>query len=104
MKKIIAATSDMDWVNTHQINKNSKYSKGHLDPENHKNVMNCTYYIVFEQNYKNVQWWKAKKERIQKQIADNDQNQMKVIFQHSKRVLETFRLVAIKSILTLYNI
>ena len=40
--------------------------------------MNCTYYIVFEQNYKNVQWWKAKKERIQKQIADNDEKQMKV--------------------------
>ena len=65
-------------MNTHQINPHSTYSKGHLDPENHKNVMNCTYYIVFEQNYKNVQWWNVKKARIQKQIADNDQKQMKV--------------------------
>ena len=56
----------------------SQYFNGHLDPENHKNVMNCTYYIVFEQNYKNVQWWNVKKARIQKQIAENDQNQMKV--------------------------
>ena len=33
---------------------------------------------MFEQNYKNVQWWNVKKARIQKQIADNDQKQMKV--------------------------
>jgi len=78
MKKIIAATKDLDWVDTHKINPNSKYSKGHLDPDNHKNVMNCTYYIVFEQNYKNVHWWNVKKDRIKKQIAENDEKQMKV--------------------------
>ena len=32
--------------------------------------MNCTYYIVFEQNYKNYQWWKNKKDRI-KQTRDD---------------------------------
>ena len=68
----------IDWVNTHQINQNSKYYRGHLNPENHKNVMNCTYYIVFEQNYKNIQWWNEKKQRIQKQIETNDEKQMKV--------------------------
>ena len=68
----------IDWVNTHQINKHSKYYRGHLDPDNHKNVMNCTYYIVFEQNYKNIQWWNEKKERIQKQIKNNDEKQMEV--------------------------
>ena len=40
--------------------------------------MNCTYYIVFEQNYKNIQWWNEKKQRIQKQIETNDEKQMKV--------------------------
>ena len=70
----------IDWVNTHQINKNSKYYKGHLDPDNHKNVMNCTYYIVFEQNYKHIQWWNDKKERIKKQIENNDVKQMEVNF------------------------
>ena len=68
----------IDWVNTHQINSDSQYFNGHLDPENHKNVMNCTYYIVFEQNYKNVQWWNVKKERIKKQIAENNKKQMEV--------------------------
>ena len=40
--------------------------------------MNCTYYIVFEQNYKQILWWKNKKERIQKQIETNDTKQMEV--------------------------
>ena len=40
--------------------------------------MNCTYYIVFEQNYKKILWWKNKKERIQKQIETNDTKQMEV--------------------------
>ena len=54
----------LDWVNTNEINPESKYYRGHLDPENHENVMNCTYYIVFEQNYKNYQWWDEKKKRM----------------------------------------
>ena len=32
--------------------------------------MNCTYYIVFEQNYKKYQWWIDKKARIEKTIND----------------------------------
>ena len=68
----------LDWVDTHTINPNSKYYNGHLNEENHKNVMNCTYYIVFEQNYKQILWWKNKKERIQKQIETNDTKQMEV--------------------------
>ena len=68
----------LDWVDTHTINRNSKYYNGHLNEENHKIVMNCTYYIVFEQNYKKILWWKNKKERIQKQIETNDTKQMEV--------------------------
>ena len=34
--------------------------------------MNCTYYIVFEQNYKNIQWWIDKKARIDQTIKDFD--------------------------------
>ena len=40
--------------------------------------MNCTYYIVFEQNYKQYRWWMDKKKRIQKQIETNDTTQMQV--------------------------
>ena len=40
--------------------------------------MNCTYYIVFEQNYKQYPWWIDKKKRIQKQIETNDTAQMQV--------------------------
>ena len=40
--------------------------------------MNCTYYIVFEQNYKQYQWWMDKKARIQKMIETNDTKQMEV--------------------------
>ena len=40
--------------------------------------MNCTYYIVFEQNYKQYPWWIDKKKRIQKQIEANDTTQMQV--------------------------
>ena len=65
-------------MNTHQINKNSKYYRGHLDPENHQDVMNCPYYTVFEQDYENIHWWNEKKRRIEKQIENNDENQMKV--------------------------
>ena len=68
----------LDWVDTHTINRHSKYYTGHLNEENHKKVMNCTYYIVFEQNYKKILWWKNKKERIQKQIETNDTKQMEV--------------------------
>ena len=32
--------------------------------------MNCTYYIVFEQNYKKYQWWIDKKARIEQTIND----------------------------------
>ena len=32
--------------------------------------MNCTYYIFFEQIYKNYQWWIDKKARIDKTIKD----------------------------------
>ena len=39
--------------------------------------MNCTYYIVFEQNYKNYQWWIDKKERIDKTIKDFNGNDAK---------------------------
>ena len=53
-----------DWENTHEVCQKSTYYKGHLDDKNHDNVMNCTYYIVFEQNYKNYQWWQDKKARI----------------------------------------
>ena len=85
-------------MNTHQINPHSTYSKGHLDPENHKNVMNCTYYIVFEQNYKNVQWWNDKKARIQKQIETNDEEQMKVntCILTAKLYVGNFSSIAIK--------
>ena len=51
--------------------------------------MNCTYYIVFEQNYKKYQWWIDKKARIDKTIKDfeskdptvkaNAENQTKVM-------------------------
>ena len=34
--------------------------------------MNCTYYIVFEQNYKKYQWWIDKKARIDQTIKDFD--------------------------------
>ena len=40
--------------------------------------MNCTYYIVFEQNYKNYQWWIDKKQRMEKTMndyKDGDQKQ-----------------------------
>ena len=39
--------------------------------------MNCTYYIVFEQNYKKYQWWIDKKERINKTIKDFNDNDPK---------------------------
>ena len=55
----------LDWLNTNEINPESQYYRGHLDPKNHENVMNCTYYIVFEQNYKNIQWWDLKKKRME---------------------------------------
>ena len=32
--------------------------------------MKSTYYNLFEQVYKNYQWWKDKKERINKAIKD----------------------------------
>ena len=59
-----------DWDNTHQVCKRSKYYNGHLDSKNHDNVMNCTYYIVFEQNYKKYQWWIDKKARIEQTINE----------------------------------
>ena len=66
-----------DWDHTHKVCSSSKYYKGHLDSKNHENVMNCTYYIVFEQNYKNYQWWIDKKERIDKTIKDFNGNDVK---------------------------
>ena len=32
--------------------------------------MNCTYYILFEENYKKYQWWIDKKARIDQTIKD----------------------------------
>ena len=62
--------SIIDWLDTHQIKPTSNYYNGHLDTKNHENVMNCTYYIVFEQNYKNIQWWKSKKERMENKTEE----------------------------------
>ena len=36
--------------------------------------MNCTYYIVFEQNYKKYQWWMDKKARIDQTRNDFKSN------------------------------
>ena len=62
--------SIIDWLDTHQIKPTSNYYNGHLDTKNHENVMNCTYYIVFEQNYKNIPWWKSKKERMKNKTEE----------------------------------
>lgn len=62
--------SIIDWLDTHQIKPTSNYYNGHLDTKNHENVMNCTYYIVFEQNYKNIKWWKSKKERMENKTEE----------------------------------
>ena len=59
-----------DWDNTHKINPTSTYYNGHLDPKNHKNVMNCTHYRDFEKKYRKYQWWKDKKDRIKQTIKD----------------------------------
>ena len=61
-----------DWDHTHKVCERSTYYKGHLDSKNHKNVMNCTYYINFEQKYKKHQWWIDKKARIDQTIKDFD--------------------------------
>ena len=58
-------------------------NRRHPAHDNHDNVMNCTYYIVFEQNYKRYQWWIDKKERIKKMIAENNTKQMEVRTQES---------------------
>ena len=63
-------SSILDWLDTHQIKPTSNYYNGHLDTENHENVKNCTYYIVFEQNYKNIKWWKSKKERMENKTEE----------------------------------
>ena len=44
------------------------YYTTHLDDKNHVNIMNCTYYIVFEQIYRRYQWWIDKKARIDQTI------------------------------------
>ena len=65
-----------DWDHTHKVCERSTYYNGHLDSENHENVMNCTYYKMFEQNskmcdWKNVRgWWIDKKKRIDQTIKD----------------------------------
>ena len=64
------STFNLDWTHTHKVCKESTYYNGHLDDKNHDNVMNCTYYIVFEQNYKNYQWWQDKKARIEQTRKD----------------------------------
>ena len=63
-----------DWDHTHQVCKKSTYYDGHLNDKNHENVMNCTYYIVFEQNYKKYQWWIDKKKRIDETRNDFKSN------------------------------
>ena len=59
-----------DWDHTHKVCKRSTYYNGHLDSKNHENVMNCTYYIEFEQKFKKYQWWIEKKARIEQTIKD----------------------------------
>ena len=59
-----------DWDHTHKVSERSTYYKGHLDSKNHENVMNGTYYIMFEQNYNRHQWWIDKKARIDQTIKD----------------------------------
>ena len=61
-----------DWDHTHKVCERSTYYKGHLDSKNHKIVMNCTYYIKFEQKFKKHQWWIDKKARIEQTIKDFD--------------------------------
>ena len=61
-----------------------------MDHDNHENVMNCSYYIVFEQNYKRYQWWIDKKERIKKMIAENNIKQMEVRTQESVTIQKDF--------------
>ena len=41
--------------------------------------MNCEYYNMFEQNYKNCQWWKDKKSRIDQTIKDFNSNNPNLI-------------------------
>ena len=58
----------LDWDHTHKVCETSTYYHGHLDDKNHVNIMNCTYYIVFEQIYRRYQWWIDKKARIDQTI------------------------------------
>ena len=85
-----------DWDHTHKVCERSTYYNGHLDSKNHKNVMNCTNYVIFEQHYKTFQWWIDKKRRIGQTIKDFDSKdptvkakavaQTKVRIQYSTRI------------------
>ena len=49
----------LDWLSTHKLNPDSKYFNG-----SYETALDCTYYIVFEQNYSEYQWWEDKKKRL----------------------------------------
>ena len=51
--------------------------------------MNCTYYIVFEQNYKKYQWWIDKKARIEKTINDFKDPKTKAKAEAQTKVMTT---------------